>query len=710
MANPSNVAQEGIVGVDVPPEPSRGREGERAQGKTRGKSKAPSVDALEPRVTTLEIALSAAQDSLEGLEERVDGLEGEYAEFTVATKALIQEQANTLRGEFRSFHDELLKLRSFVQDELRAVRAEVDEVRSDWAWHKRTLSTSPASANSSDARRIDVPKPDTYDGTRNATIVDNFLFGLDQYFDAMGVRDEASKVGTAPTYLRGAAQLWWRRKHGEMGKGICTIDTWADFKQELRKQFAPSNAEKEARARLRRLKQSGSIRDYINEFTTLMLEISDMSDKDSLFYFQDGLKDWAKTELDRRGVQTLDDAIAVAESLTEYSAQLKDKRSSYDQGGGESHEDNDRNCKEWSKKKPPTNKGGQSKFEKPPKPRSPCFICNGPHWVRDCPEKKSLNAIVAQLKGQHTPTAEEPQHNLGSLQRLSTLVSQSPEPTRKGLMFVSVLINGRTVRALLDTGATHNFISEEEAKCLGLKVTQHGGTVKAVNSPAKPFVGTTRGVHVTLGTWNGKLDFSIVPMDDFAMILGMEFFDKVHAFPLPTTNSLSIFDGSKACVVPVERAQPAEKALSVMQCKRGFKKNPDHLVSIRQYRKGEDSESPPSQVPQQVRAVHDKGKDVMPPKLPPRRVVEQRTKPSEHKWLRKHKRGCRNTNRKKETTTCGTSGGTSPRVKHKKTNGKSRNKSLKEQGRDRDEDAASLGGGGCYGPPNSLAQLPTISG
>ena len=207
MANPSNVAQEGVVGVDVPPEPSRGREGERAQGKNRGKSKAPSVDALEPRVGTLEIALSTAQDSLEGLEKRVDDLEGEYGEFTVATKALMHEQANTLRGEFRSFHDELLKLRSFVQDELRAVRAEVDEVRSDWAWHKRTLSASPASANSSDARRINVPRPDTYDGTRNATIVDNFLFGLDQYFDAMGVRDEASKVGTAPTYLRGAAQL-----------------------------------------------------------------------------------------------------------------------------------------------------------------------------------------------------------------------------------------------------------------------------------------------------------------------------------------------------------------------------------------------------------------------------------------------------------------------------------------------------------------------
>ena len=115
--------------------------------------------------------------------------------------SLQQGQANTLRGEFRSFHDKLLKLCSFVQDELHVVREEVEEVRSDWAWHKCTLSANLAFASTSDARRIDMPKPDTYDGIRNATIVDNFLFGLDQYFDVMGIQDEASKVGTIPTYL-----------------------------------------------------------------------------------------------------------------------------------------------------------------------------------------------------------------------------------------------------------------------------------------------------------------------------------------------------------------------------------------------------------------------------------------------------------------------------------------------------------------------------
>ena len=156
--------------------------------------------------------------------------------------------------------------------------------------------------------------------------MDNFLFGLDQYFNVVGVRDEALKVGTTPTYLRGAAQLWWRRKHGEMDKGIWTIDTWANFMQELWKQFAPSNVEKKPRAHLRRLKQTGSVCDYINKFTTLILEINDMSNKDSLYYFQDNLKDWVKMELNKRGIQILDDAITIAELLIKYSIQSKDKR------------------------------------------------------------------------------------------------------------------------------------------------------------------------------------------------------------------------------------------------------------------------------------------------------------------------------------------------------------------------------------------------
>ncbi|KAK0596651.1 hypothetical protein LWI29_017765 [Acer saccharum] len=102
-----------------------------------------------------------------------------------------------------------------------------------------------------------------------------------------------------------------------MGKGINPIRTWEEFKKELKRQFCPTNTEREARGHLRQLKQTGSIRDYVKEFTTLTLEIEDMSEKDSLFYFMDTLKDWARVELERQNVQDLNVAITEAKALNE---------------------------------------------------------------------------------------------------------------------------------------------------------------------------------------------------------------------------------------------------------------------------------------------------------------------------------------------------------------------------------------------------------
>lgn len=167
MVNPliPSTSQEGVVGVE-PWEPIRGYEEGRSQVKTRRKSKVVAIDALESHDSKLETSMSVAQDILESLEERVDGLEGEYIDFMVTTKAFIQNQANTLRGDFQAFYDELLKLRSFMQQELLAIRVKVNEVRSDWAGHKLTLTSNLASTSSSNVHRFDVLKLNTYDNAQ----------------------------------------------------------------------------------------------------------------------------------------------------------------------------------------------------------------------------------------------------------------------------------------------------------------------------------------------------------------------------------------------------------------------------------------------------------------------------------------------------------------------------------------------------------------
>ena len=79
-------------------------------------------------------------------------------------------------------------------------------------------------------------------------------------------------------------------------------------------------------------------------------------------------------------------------------------------------------------------------------------------------------------------------------------------------MHVEATINGKRAQALIDTGASHNFIKVDEAKRLGLKVEKSDGWLKTVNSEAKPLSGVARDVELHLGPWRGKANFSVVSL------------------------------------------------------------------------------------------------------------------------------------------------------------------------------------------------------
>ncbi|KAL0305164.1 UNVERIFIED_CONTAM: hypothetical protein Scaly_2994900 [Sesamum calycinum] len=129
-------------------------------------------------------------------------------------------------------------------------------------------------------------------GARDAKEVENFLFDMEQYFLAANVEDEARKVSTATMYLTGDAKLWWRTKYAEI---------------------------QPTRRALRKLEHTGSVRDYVKTFSALMLDIRDMSEKDKLFTFMEGLKPWARLELQRQRVTDLGSAMAAAERLTDFN-------------------------------------------------------------------------------------------------------------------------------------------------------------------------------------------------------------------------------------------------------------------------------------------------------------------------------------------------------------------------------------------------------
>ncbi|TYK11972.1 uncharacterized protein E5676_scaffold177G001560 [Cucumis melo var. makuwa] len=126
----------------------------------------------------------------------------------------------------------------------------------------------------------------------------------------------------------------------------------------------------------------------------------------------------------------------------------------------------------------------------------------------------------------------------GVIKYMSSLQKKSEEshvPSKGGLLYVDTWINQKQTKStMVDSGATHNFITEAEARRLRLRWEKDSGRMKAVNSIALPIVRLVKRTTIKLGGWKGPVDFVVVKMDDFDVILGMEFLLEHQVIPMPS--------------------------------------------------------------------------------------------------------------------------------------------------------------------------------
>ncbi|KAF2294589.1 hypothetical protein GH714_012849 [Hevea brasiliensis] len=111
------------------------------------------------------------------------------------------------------------------------------------------------------------------------------------------------------------------------------------------------------------------------------------------------------------------------------------------------------------------------------------------------------------------------------------------------------------VEGIIGPGASHSFLTVEEAKRLGIPYEKEMGWLKAVNSTPNPIHGVARDAKVHIGDWHGTLDFFVVSMDDYQCMLGVEFMDQAKVIPMIFANSMCITEGGGTCVVPLLRGK-----------------------------------------------------------------------------------------------------------------------------------------------------------
>ena len=76
----------------------------------------------------------------------------------------------------------------------------------------------------------------------------------------------------------------------------------------------------------------------------------------------------------------------------------------------------------------------------------------------DYPKKEKLSTILKEDKEEEEPLREYQVNPL----RLNAICGKASTPANDGLMYVNIVLNNRPVCAMVDTSASHSFLSDGE--------------------------------------------------------------------------------------------------------------------------------------------------------------------------------------------------------------------------------------------------------
>lgn len=155
--------------------------------------------------------------------------------------------------------------------------------------------------------------PASYDGTRNTRLIDDYLYDVKQHIhnDPLQFTREETKIRFAASYLKGLARTWFRT----LDEHNPPWQTYEEFTQELKQNFAELDPEEYWRKRWENLQQRSSITQYLADFRTIEAHLS-LTEEDKYHQFKRGLR---SNVLDQLALQprpeTLDDLIKIANQV-----------------------------------------------------------------------------------------------------------------------------------------------------------------------------------------------------------------------------------------------------------------------------------------------------------------------------------------------------------------------------------------------------------
>lgn len=427
------------------------------------------------------------------------------------------------------------------------------------------------------------------------------------------------RVVFASYHLTEEANQWWQAKAKAIGLPVHHIP-WERFEVELWTRFGPMDGEDFDEA-LCHIQQKGSLLEFQREFEKLQNKVEGWSEKALVGAFMGGLHKSISSGIQIFKPKTLMEIINLARLRDDQLQQEKkwsNSRNFNTKPAMTSGFSRSENIHSPNEKQGTTPK--RLSWEELKKKRSLglCFSCD----ERYTPGHRCKQPQVFVMEGEDNETEEEGEELAGG--------DQPPEITLHALsgwdapttIRLHAKVHNQRLLALVDSGSTHNFISERAAQKLRLKVTTtRPFTVKVANGAPLQSRGKLMAVSLRLEKAEFTVTLHILPLVGLDLLLGVKWLEtlgpilcdwKAKTMKIEWQGEAHIFNGLQQ--VNIQPTNPADIAKEVRQGQTLY------AVCF------EDSVTELSPMAEEMRTIIVEFDDIFrtPDSLPPERAIEHK--------------------------------------------------------------------------------------
>ena len=155
-----------------------------------------------------------------------------------------------------------------------------------------------------------VKEPVSFDGSPSE--FREWIFGIEQALSLCSLKDPVAFYLPRPTWW-GSAKRWYMNLD-EQGK---KPQSWIEFRQLLESAFLPAHEREQSRIAMFRLKQTGSLQQYIAQFTATSLAVTDCDELTKTLLFVEGLQKELGERVRQKFPQSVQEAVRLAQVISD---------------------------------------------------------------------------------------------------------------------------------------------------------------------------------------------------------------------------------------------------------------------------------------------------------------------------------------------------------------------------------------------------------